>query len=99
MFPPLRQNLRRLPIAQQEEAFKAVEEMHAQGIIEPLASPWASLVGLVKKKDGGTRFCFDYWKLNELTNKDSYPLPRVDTTLDALSGSSSFSTLDLKSGY
>jgi len=39
-----------LPFAQREEAFKAVEEMHAQGIIEPFASPWASTVVLVKKK-------------------------------------------------
>ena len=85
----------------EEEAFKAVQEMHAQGIIkiEPSAGPWASPVVLVKKKDGSTRFCVDYQKLNELTKKDSYPLPRVDTTLDALSGLSWFSILVLKSGY
>ena len=52
-----------------------------------------------KKKDGGTRFCVDYRKLNELTKKNWYPLPEVDTTLDALSGPSWFSSLDLKSGY
>ena len=63
---PVRQHPRRLPFAQREEAFKAVEEMHGQGIIEPLATPWASPVVLVKK-DGGTRFCVDYPKLNELT--------------------------------
>lgn len=48
--PPVRQHPRRLPFAQREEAFKAVEEMHAQGIIEPSISPWASPVVLVKKK-------------------------------------------------
>ncbi|KAK3742155.1 hypothetical protein QZH41_007827 [Actinostola sp. cb2023] len=51
------------------------------------------------KKDGSTRFCVDYRKLNEATIKDSYPLPLADSCFDALSGSQWFSTLDLSSGY
>ena len=41
---------------------------------------------LVTKKDGGTRFCVDYRKLNDATVKDAYPLPRIDDTLDMLAG-------------
>lgn len=54
---------------------------------------------MVRKKDGGLRFCVDYRRLNELTVKDAYPLPRIDDTLDALGASKWFSTLDLASGY
>ena len=73
--------------------------MRSQGVIEPSHSPWSSPVVLVQKKDGSKRFCVDYHKLNEVTKRDSYPLPQVDTTLCAVSGSSWFSMLDLKSGY
>ena len=54
---------------------------------------------LVKKKDGSVRFCVDYRKVNSVTRKDAYPLPRVDDTLDTLAGSRLFTTLDLASGY
>ena len=55
-------------------------------IIEPAASPWASNVVLVKKKDGSLRFSVDYRKLNSITYKDSYPLPLIDNCLNVLSG-------------
>ena len=54
---------------------------------------------LVTKKDGGTRFCVDYWRLNLATVKYAYPLPQIDDTLDMLAGKRWFSTLDLASGY
>lgn len=96
---PIRQAPRRLPVAKQEEVTKLVHDMKEQGIIEDSQSPWSSPVVLVTKKDGTIRFCVDYRKLNEVTKKDSYPLPRIDDTLTTLSGSKWFSTLDLKSGY
>ena len=97
--PPIRQPVRRLPLAKREEAERAVQEMREQDVIEPSASPWSSPIVLVNKKDGSTRFCVDYRKLNNITHKDSYPLPHIDDTIEALSGAKFFSTLDLKSGY
>ncbi|UYV84336.1 K02A2.6-like [Cordylochernes scorpioides] len=96
---PIRQPPRRLPMAKQEEVTGLLRKMKRDGIIEESNGPWSSPVVLVTKKDGTTRFCVDYRRLNDITKKDSYPLPRIDDTLTTLAGSSWFSTLDLKSGY
>ena len=78
---------------------KQVKEMLDDDIVQPSNSPWASPVVLVKKKDGTLRFCVDYRRLNAVTKKDVYPLPRIDDTLDRLRHARYFSSMDLKSGY
>ncbi|GFV61212.1 retrovirus-related Pol polyprotein from transposon 17.6 [Trichonephila clavipes] len=97
--PPIKQHPRRLPFAKQEEVQKLIKDMKNNDVIEPSSSPWASPIVLVRKKDGSTRFCVDYRRLNDVIKKDSYPLPRIDDTLDTLAGNTWFSTLDLKSRY
>ena len=96
---PIRQGVRRMPHTRRAEVRKLVDEMLQQDVIQHSSSPWASPIVLVEKKDGSTRFCVDYRRLNEVTRKDAYPLPRIDMTLDTLAGSYWFSTLDLLSGY
>eukprot|EP00731_Ephydatia_muelleri_P038438 Em0760g4a len=96
---PIRQQCRRVPPFRREQAKKMIDDMLQKDIIQPSSSPWASPIILVPKKDGSLRFCIDYRKLNSVTRKDAYPLPRVDDTLEALSGSKWFSTLDLLCGY
>ena len=73
--------------------------MLKKDVIKSSISPWASPIFLVCKKDGSSRFCVDYRKVNAVTRKDAYPLPRVDETLETLSGSRWFTALDLISGY
>ena len=97
--PPINQPPYREGPHQQELIKTNIDAMLKHKVIRPSNSPWASPVVLVNKLDGGIRFCVDYKKLNAITRKDSYPLPRIDDTLDALFGMKYFSTLDLASGY
>ena len=96
---PIRQPIRRIPPYCREEVQQLLKVMQEKEVIQRSSSPWASLIILVTKKDGSTRFCVDYRKLNKVTRKDAYPLPCIDMTLDTLAGSRWFSTLDLVSGY
>ena len=96
---PIRQPVRRVSPHRRGEVRELLDQMLDRGVIEPSASPWASPIVLVQKKDGSTRFCVDFRKMNDVTRKDAYPLPRIDATLDTLHGSQWFSTLDLLSGY
>ena len=60
-----------------DEVREHLQEMLDGGAIWPLQSPWCNAVVLVRKKDGGLRFCIDFWQLNARTKKDSYPLNAV----------------------
>ena len=96
---PIKQMPYRTPIIHRDKISQMVSEMEKQGVIRPSSSPWASPVVLVPKKDGSSRFCVDFRRLNSITQKDVYPLPRVDDILDTLGNARFFTTLDLASGY
>jgi hypothetical protein len=96
---PIKQPPRRVPIHREHVVDTEMEKMKIFRAIHPSESPWALPIVLFLKKDGTIRFCVDYRKVNDVTIKDAYPLPRVEESLEALQGSTYFSTLDLKSGY
>ena len=96
---PIKQKPRQIPENMKTEVDQQVNEMLEKGVIRPSNSPWSSPIVMVRKKDGSFRFCVDYRKLNDVTTKDAYPLPRIDESLDQLAGSKWFSSLDLNSGY
>ncbi len=96
---PVKQRPRRVPLAYADEEKKAIEDLLKKGVIQKSTSPWASPIVLVKKKSGAIRPCVDYRRVNALVKPDGFPLPRVQDCLDAVSGSTLFSSFDLTSGY
>ena len=93
---PSNSNPRRLP---PETVSSLIDDMMKKGIIQASASAWASPIVLVPKRGNTLRFCEDYRKVNAITKKDVYPLPRIDDILDTLGNSRYFTTLDLASGF
>uniref|UniRef100_A0A665U756 Gypsy retrotransposon integrase-like protein 1 n=1 Tax=Echeneis naucrates TaxID=173247 RepID=A0A665U756_ECHNA len=96
---PVKQRYRRIPPSDYEVVKEHINQLLSSQVIRESSSPYASPIVLVRKKDGSLRMCVDYRQLNIKTRKDAFPLPRIDESLDALSGACWFSTLDLASGY
>ncbi|UYV63848.1 hypothetical protein LAZ67_2005815, partial [Cordylochernes scorpioides] len=96
---PIKHKPYRVSAKERDIIKEQIDEMLTEGIIRPSSSPWSFPVILVKKRDGKYRFCVDYRKLNNVTVKDVYPIPRIDEVMDTLQGSTHFSAIDLRSGY
>jgi transposase InsO family protein len=96
---PVKQRMRRTPMGFAEEEEAHLNKMLKANVIQPSSSEWASAPVLVRKKDGGVRWCVDYRALNSLTVKDVYPLPLVEDCMDMLAGNVWFSKLDANSAY
>ena len=66
-------------------------------------SPWRNPMMITKQtsRDGKVKYRFitDMRQVNEVTVKDSFPLPRIDETLDSLGGSAYFAVVDMARGY
>uniref|UniRef100_A0A3B5QSD1 ribonuclease H n=1 Tax=Xiphophorus maculatus TaxID=8083 RepID=A0A3B5QSD1_XIPMA len=93
-LPPYRTSPAKKQIIEEQ-----VQKMLKDNIIEPASGPWAAPVVIVNKPPREPRFCVDFRGLNQLTVTDSYPLPRVDESLDFLSRGKFLTTLDLARGY
>ena len=96
---PVKQRMRRTPLGYASEEKKHLDLLLAGDVIEPSESEWASPSVLVRKKDGTVRWCIDMRRLNDVTTKDSFPLPLIEECIDSLDGCVFFSSLDMASGY
>ncbi len=89
----------RMTLPEMVELRKQLDELLEKGFIKPSVFPWGAPVLFVKKKDETFRLCIDYRKLNALTIKNKYPLPRIEDLFDQLKGAKVFSKIDLWFGY
>jgi hypothetical protein len=89
----------RMSTVELAELKKQIDNLLAHGFIKPSLSEYGAPVLFVRKKTGELRMCIDYRRLNAITIKNSYGLPRVEELLDSIRGARWFSTLDLNSGY
>ncbi|GBG75078.1 hypothetical protein CBR_g19591 [Chara braunii] len=89
----------RYSLVERKKALERIREFEASGWIEPATGPWSFQVVLVPKKNGSIRICIDYRKLNDITSKDVYPLPRIDDLLDAIGCANYFSKFDIWHGF
>src|SRR5258708_856530 len=96
---PIRQPLRRHPQVHLDVIDREIDKMIQSGVVEPSNSPWASNVVVVTKHDNTPRITLDYRQLNDVTRKDSFPLPNIADCLDAFKGASMYGILDLRSSF
>ena len=96
---PFKEKFRHIAPPLLDDLREHLQEMLDGGAIRPSKSTWCNAVVLVQKKDGGLRFCIDFWRLNARTKKDSYPLPRMQEMMESMVGARFFLTMDLKSGF
>lgn len=96
---PIKQRMRRTPACFANEEEELLKKMIDAGVIQESMSDWASSPVLIRKRDGSIRWCIDYRALNEVTVKDTFPLPLIEDCLDTLAGNTWFSKLDANSAY
>jgi hypothetical protein len=96
---PIAQSPYRMNPHELEELKKQLANMLSKGLIRPSASPWGSAILFVDKREGTIRLCVDYRRLNEVTSKQKYPLPKIEDFFDQLNGAKVFSKIDVRTRY
>ena len=96
---PISQRPYRMNPEELAEQKKQLADMLSKGLIRPSASPWGSPIIFVDKRDGTTSLCVDYRKLNDVTIRNKYPLPKIEDLFHQMNGARVFSKIDLRTRY
>lgn len=96
---PIKQRYYPISPARQKLVNEELEKMLKLGVVVPSKSAWSSPIILLDKPDGSKRFIVDFRRVNAVTKRDAYPLPRVTSILDRLRDARYLSSLDVKSAY
>lgn len=88
-----------IPLSLRPAVDKVIQDMETDGIIERMASPYASPVTAAKKKDGSVRLCLDARFLNDLMEADTEVPPQINELLQRFHGCKVFTTIDLRASF
>ena len=98
---PVRQPVRRIPVAMKPKLKEELTRLQRIGVIKPVDTPtdWVSSLVVIKKPNGKLRVCIDPKPLNKALKRSHYPLPVIDDLLPDLSKAKVFSVCDVKNGF
>lgn len=96
---PSQARVRKLAKWEEDVLSNTIPQLLEEGVIRKSHSPWRHSPVIVPKRTGGWRVAINYRPVNSRTVADSFPLSRIDEMLEALNGSTMFSSLDFSQFY
>jgi hypothetical protein len=97
---PRKQKLRKISDDKVEGARNEVKRLLSARVIREVTYlEWLANTVMVKKANGKWRMCIDFTDLNKACPKGEFPLPRIDSLMDATATLELMSLLDCYSGY
>ena len=96
---PIKCKYRPIPPVLEPALRDQIEEWLKHDVIEPANSPWSFNLVAAKKKGGKIRWCVDWRRLNDVTKKDTWPMPAIHDTIGKLAGSRIFSGVDMAGAF
>ncbi len=88
-----------VPLGIRAKVKEEIDSLLQQGIIERSSSKWSSPLVPVKKSDGSIRLCVDYRKVNAITKREPYFIPKFEEMLELVGRGAVLSKIDLAKGF